>query len=561
MADAGRAAISTLANALALYDLERDAPDGDAPALRPRVLRQIDRARAPFRSRVGRLWAAQSIEGLAYAFVEDVLRTAADDGDDAALTATCFRAVEALRARTLLDALHATPVRAFPSAEHAAAAAARERDVLRFAPGTAASHALEDYELGSRLPIGHPELLPDVETLFAEADAGFDGSAEPASLADVQAALRADELLIAYCLPAPPVRPPRELWAIVVVHDAARVVRLLELPAPGSTTMRLAVDGQAPVDFFGLNDAVVQLRRGVQEDDDLSAERLARMHDVLVGTLTEALRDTAIDPSAYRHWVVVPDGVLHGVPFAALRDADGRHLGTDRALSIVPSASAWLALQRAPRPLDRLLGFANPAVAGLAPLPDAEEELAGVCRLLRNRGVPCTAYTGAAATAARLQREAPGFGMLHVATHGERATEQALDFQALLLAPGDGDDGRVEARELRALDLRATALAVLSVCDSGTYRFGPGNELHGLVAALLSAGARDVVATLWPIDDAMGRRFVARFYAYVLAHGAAEALRRARADLVAQGAAVRDWSAFVVVGPGRAPVVDRARDG
>jgi CHAT domain-containing protein len=89
------------------------------------------------------------------------------------------------------------------------------------------------------------------------------------------------------------------------------------------------------------------------------------------------------------------------------------------------------------------------------------------------------------------------------------------------------------------------------VCDSGTYRFGPGNELHGLVPALLTAGARNVLATLWPIEDSMGRRFVVNFYKHLVQGGPAVALQRTYADLIAGGVDVRDWAAFVVIGPGR----------
>jgi hypothetical protein len=532
---------AALRNLLALYDLDRAGPDAGLRALRERVLRQIDALRSLHRSRAGRLGAAEEVEERTRELLLDVLHGEPDDD-------AVFRVVEGLRARTLLDQ-RTLEERGFPSPDLARRAEEAEREALRFQPTAAAEPGrLRDFELGSRLPLARPDLLEAVEELYRSADAGLVGARETAGLPEVMAALRDDELLVEYCLPADSMHPPRELWALVATREHSGRILLGELPAPGSTDVRIAVDGRAPIDFFGLNDSVALLRRGIGEDDGETPGRLEWAHDLLV----KPLLDAGIDPERFPRWIVVPDGVLHAVPFAALRGPDGRFLGERVALSIVPSASVWLDLQRDPPPPQSFLGLADPRVEGLPELPDARREIVQVCRLLRNRGVACEAAMGADATESWLKERAGGRGIVHVAAHGEFPPAEAVDLHELRLAPTPGDDGRVHAYELRLLDLHAAALAVLSVCDSGTYRFGPGDELHGMVAALLLAGARDVVATLWPIDDAFGSRFVARFYGYLLQHGAAEALRRTRADLVRQGAAVRDWAAFVVVGPGRA---------
>jgi CHAT domain-containing protein len=44
-------------------------------------------------------------------------------------------------------------------------------------------------------------------------------------------------------------------------------------------------------------------------------------------------------------------------------------------------------------------------------------------------------------------------------------------------------------------------LAVLSACDSGRGRATAAGDLIGLTRALLSAGVRDLVVSLWPVDD------------------------------------------------------------
>jgi CHAT domain-containing protein len=57
-------------------------------------------------------------------------------------------------------------------------------------------------------------------------------------------------------------------------------------------------------------------------------------------------------------------------------------------------------------------------------------------------------------------------------------------------------------------------------------RFGPGGERYGLVPAALEAGAENVIGTLWPIEDDIGRLFMKELSRDLFEAGPAEALRR-----------------------------------
>jgi CHAT domain-containing protein len=50
--------------------------------------------------------------------------------------------------------------------------------------------------------------------------------------------------------------------------------------------------------------------------------------------------------------------------------------------------------------------------------------------------------------------------------------------------------------------LGACSLAVLSACESGVPRLHRGGEMTGLPNALILAGARSVIASLWRVHDA-----------------------------------------------------------
>jgi CHAT domain-containing protein len=63
-----------------------------------------------------------------------------------------------------------------------------------------------------------------------------------------------------------------------------------------------------------------------------------------------------------------------------------------------------------------------------------------------------------------------------------------------------------------ALDMPRCRLCVLSACYTGVPRLHPASEFTSLPAALLVAGSRNVVASLWPAHDAATRLLMELFY-------------------------------------------------
>jgi CHAT domain-containing protein len=125
------------------------------------------------------------------------------------------------------------------------------------------------------------------------------------------------------------------------------------------------------------------------------------------------------------------------------------------------------------------------------------------------------------------------------------------------LQKGKVGDGSVNAASVRTLKLTSTPLVVLSVCNGGLYRIGPADEPYGLVPAFLEAGSQNVLGTLWKLDDQFGKDFMVEFYSHVVQDGRAEAYRKACVHFLKKDEDVRNWAAFVLVGPGRPFASDR----
>lgn len=238
--------------------------------------------------------------------------------------------------------------------------------------------------------------------------------------------------------------------------------------------------------------------------------------------------------------VVAPHRDLHYLPFVALHDGE-QWLLEQFEIELAPSAAVWLAgsVWR-PQAHFTLLALGSES----SELPHVAAELDAVAAAYGHRAL---CLHGAAATAQALRQlatHAEGVDVLHLACHGEfRADNPA--FSALHLA-----DGPLALHELREMPLR-TRLVALSACETGQSRIAPGDELLGLVRGFMLAGAAQVLATLWAVDDAATARLMGAFHGRLAAgQRASEALRSAQRQLAAEGLHPFFWAAWALHGRG-----------
>lgn len=248
--------------------------------------------------------------------------------------------------------------------------------------------------------------------------------------------------------------------------------------------------------------------------------------------------------------IIAPHAELHYLPFAALLGAQSasEYLVQRYQLTYVPSASVWLRLRERVRPT-------GSGVLALAPrvdaLPGSGAEVAAIGKAFGSRA---RVLVGAQASKRALREAAPLESIIHFATYGVLNKDNPL-FSFVELAPEGGGDGRLEVHEVFGLQLNAR-LVVLSACQTalgaGEQEDVPsGDDWVGLVQAFHSAGAANVMAALWPVDDRATADLMGEFYA-ALASGRSEsrALAEAQRQMLRNKATAHPfyWAGFTMSG-------------
>lgn len=259
--------------------------------------------------------------------------------------------------------------------------------------------------------------------------------------------------------------------------------------------------------------------------------------------------------------VIVPDGAIGQIPFAALIDRrTGRLLVEDFSTSLAPSATVWTAAVSrlaalAVEPVRRVVAIGDPAFdrslfPGLVPLPGALDEAFGVGKLYPG----ATVLTGEEATVQRATRLMVDADVVHFAGHA--VVNELLPLMSrLLFAPDRQAEtaGVLFGYDVMRISWLRTRLVILSACATGAGRSYRGEGLIGLALPFFNAGVPTVVATLWAVDDRVTVPLMLAFHRE-LRNGrtAAGALRAAQLARLATHPAEKTrpagWASIVAIG-------------
>jgi len=279
----------------------------------------------------------------------------------------------------------------------------------------------------------------------------------------------------------------------------------------------------------------------------------------------------------YKHLVIVPDGFLSLFPFELLDSGSGMPLLSHHDITYMPSA-VLLLRGASPHQATRLpwqkelVGFGDPAVVGtgessllasrgeqhLQSLPSSREEIRSIASMSAGRTL---LYLSLADQKTRFFQSArSGAPLLHVSTHAIADMDNPERSRLLFSPDQPGQPNNfLFLKELYDLDLRGVSLATLSACDTERGRLIPGEGIQAFSRALLAAGSRSALTTLWRVPDQPTAEFMKQFYFFLLKEHKtkAEALRLTKLEFLRSGTELahpRFWAAFILNGEGTEPV-------
>ena len=286
---------------------------------------------------------------------------------------------------------------------------------------------------------------------------------------------------------------------------------------------------------------------------------------IFVEAASRRLYRLLIEPALQRvaggeRLLLIPDGPLHHLPFAALMGDEG-YLAEWRPLHTILSATVYAQRRRGisgpveespfqlaafgdpryPRQdsggtwTDRRLRSAVERGLALAPLPSSRREVAEIAGLYPAEAA--AVYVGGEATEERVKSLGRGVRYLHFATHGFIDQRLPMSSGLALTIPEefheDRDNGLLQAWEIFESVRLDADLVVLSACGSSLGKEQGGDGLLSLTRAFQYAGARSVAATLWNVEDRVTAELMVRFYRH-LKEGLSkdQALRSAQVELI-----------------------------
>ncbi len=191
----------------------------------------------------------------------------------------------------------------------------------------------------------------------------------------------------------------------------------------------------------------------------------------------------------------------------------------------------------------------------IAPLPATKTEVQSIFRLFTDKDLKARILLENNANEQFIKSGGlEEYKTLHFATHGFVNSEHP-ELSGLLLAQDttNGEDGVLYSGEIFNLKMNAD-LVVLSACETGLGKIQKGEGIIGLTRALIYAGAKNIIVSLWQVADQSTSDLMVSFYRETIENNGdlsySEALRQAKLKMIGEGNFAHPlyWSPFILIG-------------
>lgn len=224
--------------------------------------------------------------------------------------------------------------------------------------------------------------------------------------------------------------------------------------------------------------------------------------------LKEALKGFEGDDLA-----IIPDGVLHYLPFDILRH-NNQYLLESKRIGYMNSVNSMLVLKaKKGRSEKELLAFAPSFDEQIT---QAVERKFGKLRYNVEEVEKISAFydadvfVNANSSVANFFNEASKFKAIHLATHAS-ANDQFPDFSYLAFSESGNENNTLFIKDLYNMVLNAN-MVTLSACQTGIGKLQKGQGMMSLSKGFFYAGAKSLVNTLWKINDKSTVKLMQYFY-------------------------------------------------
>ncbi|XP_022808157.1 tetratricopeptide repeat protein 28-like [Stylophora pistillata] len=277
-------------------------------------------------------------------------------------------------------------------------------------------------------------------------------------------------------------------------------------------------------------------------------ESLRSFYDVIIAPVADLVHGNDL--------ILVPEGPLCLVPYAALLNRKREYLSETLRIRITPSLTTLKLLTDCPTDFHNKTGallVGDPCVEEVryegrkwCQLPYAKKEVEMIGRILGTAPL-----VGEKATKDEVLKRLSTVALVHIAAHGKMETGE------IALAPNpvreshhpEEKDFLLTMADVLEAQLRAR-LVVLSCCHSARGEI-KAEGVVGIARAFLGTGARSVLVSLWGIDDEATFQFMKHFYEELIkGRRVSDALHQAM-KCVKESQKFREvkyWAPFVLIG-------------
>lgn len=194
--------------------------------------------------------------------------------------------------------------------------------------------------------------------------------------------------------------------------------------------------------------------------------------------------------------------------------------------------------------------------AQITPLPGTEKEVKNIFNEFDSKGFVAQVQLNQNANEAFIKSgDLQNYKYLHIATHGFVSADKP-ELSGIILAQDSlsKEDGILFSGEIYNLQMNAD-LVVLSACETGLGKFTKGEGIIGLSRALLYAGSKNIIVSLWKVADNSTSVLMTDFYDNLLKQQGQErnfsfAISEAKRKMIRSKKYAHPfyWSPFVLIG-------------